>query len=191
MTDCPCEHFCSFNMLPSHTSWATSQSHKTCMTDSGKLVQFRQILSSTTHRLVRFRRVGRISWHAFHPKTLILLGIQSFHKAAHTCFPTQPLKFSIQSSLLRTYVATLYADFTENSPFLLWSQIIASGTYLRLKGILQFASTSSLWNMDMIKSHLHQCKFGSIRSETNKSFVSSLVEYRILCVGWFGIHLCH
>ena len=155
MSDCPCEHFCSFNMLPSHISWATSQSHKTCMTDSGNLVQFRQILSSTTCRLVRFRRVGKISWHAFHPKTLVLLGIRSFHKATHTCFPTQPLEFSLQSSLLRTCVTTLYADFIENNPFLLWSQIIASGTYLWLKGILQIASASSLWNMGMIKYHLH------------------------------------
>ena len=38
MLDCPWEHFCNFDKLPDHTSFATSQSHKACMVVFGNLV---------------------------------------------------------------------------------------------------------------------------------------------------------
>ena len=48
----------------------------------------------------------------------------------------------------------------------------------------------SLWNKSKISSLLHPCNSASIRSETNKSPISSLAGKRILFVGWLmGIHL--
>ena len=154
---CPCKHFYNFIMLLAYTSWAASQSHKACTTISGNLVQIGQTFSWIIHCLARFIHVGKISWHALHLKTLILFGRRSFHKAAHTFFPAHPLEFSVQSSPLNIVLATLYTDLLVNSPFLLWSQTMESGTYLWLNEILQIASASSLWNMDIIKSLCHQC----------------------------------
>ena len=158
----PKQPFCSFEMLLAHTSCTAAHSHKAWMANSDSLVQIGHLSSLMILLLTRLNHVGKISLHALHQKTLISFGIQSFHKTGQIIFPAHPLEDSARFPLPWILLANLYADLIENFPFLLYIQMIEFEIALQLRGILQIASTSSLWNNDTIISLLHTCNSGLI-----------------------------